>query len=197
MVVFSTRDKKEQKGYIITHLDHAYLIDPKGDYQKIMKAIGNATLKAIFLTRFQTDTIPLIASFGPDVPVYVSNANGAYINKVASVMNISMIKFVFVKQILGMDIPELSIRLIPISGIEERGQMLIILNNLYFVGSLVFDEKLVRKAYKLGASSDYFKLVKLIVARNDNIIYPEVGDAFPAKKILEGDLKLRVFFRQP
>lgn len=195
MVVYSTRDKKGHKGYIITHMDQAFLIDPKGDYSHIKKAVGNASIKAVFLTHFQTNTIPLLATIGANVPIYVSKSNGAYINKVSSVMNMSMINFIYVDKVLGIDIPQLAIRVLPVYGIDEKGHMLLIFNNLYFVGSLVIDEKLAKKAHRLGASNDYYKIMKLIVARNDNIIYPEVGKAFPAKKVLENNIKLRVLFR--
>lgn len=194
MTVFALKDKRGAKGYIINHLDSSFLVDPKGDFQSIRNAIGSNSLKAIFLTKVQTNSLPLIAAFG-DVPVYISNTNGTYVNKIAGVMNLSMIRFIFVKDVIGINLPELNVRLIPVVEEEVSGRLLVAINNMFFMGDLIFDERLVKKAYRLGPSNYYHKLVKLLFSNPNNIIYPEEGSAYPVRNTLKDNLKLRVYFQ--
>ncbi len=185
MQILVAKDQKENKGYIVLHNGDAFLIDPKGDYYTLRKALGENQLKAIFLTHFEPETLSLLAAF-VDIPIYIENSNGIQLQKMRNVLNLSMLKFIFVKQVLSFKLyADLQIGLIPTIGLNKKGTLIAIFNTSFFIGKLVIDAKFSKKAVKLGASSFYHKLVTIILNNQHNIIYPTNTPGFPAYKIIK------------
>lgn len=185
MQIFVAKDKKDTKGYIVLHNGDAFLIDPKGDYRSLKKAIGENQLKAIFLTSFEPESLSLLAAF-VDIPIYIEYSNGVQLQKMKTMLNLSMLKFIYVKQVLSFKLyADLQIGLIPAVGLSKKGNLIAIFNNNYFIGDVVIDAKFSKKALKLGASSFYHKLVTIILNNQHNIIYPSKTPGFPAYKIIK------------
>lgn len=190
MTIFVTKDKEGSKGYVIVNANEAFLIDPRGDFRMIKKAIGEATIKAIFLTAFKTDSLALLAAFG-DVPIYLNNTNGIVMSKMKDNMNLSMLNLVFVSKLLTFNVFDLQIRLVPIIGTEKKGMMLVIFNNKFFVGNLELDDRSIKKAVKNGPVDYLYKILSVLTSSAQNVIYPSKYDAFPIIKLVQANDHLK------
>lgn len=186
MTIFVTKDKEGSKGYVIVNANEAFLVDPKGDFRMIKKAIGDATIKAIFLTAFKADSLALLAAFG-DVPVYLNNTNGIAMSKMKDNMNLSMLNLVFVSKLITFNVFDLQIRLVPLIGVEKKGSMLVIFNNKFFVGNLELDDRSIKKAYKNGPADYLYKILSILTSSAQNIIYPSTIDAFPIVNLVKAN----------